>query len=75
MPKSPAGQAKPRTPGPTLTPDQLSAIHDGLTKAGLVGHRIASMHLVPTADSGGVAAAAGVCHSEQLPDGSWTIVC
>jgi len=70
---SDSGVSSPREAGPTLAPEQLKAIHDGVSAAGLGSHRIASMHLVPAGAN--EADAGGPCHSEQLPDGSWIIVC
>jgi hypothetical protein len=55
-----------------LTPEQIAAIQDGVDKAGLKGFKINSMHLTPMADA---AASQGNCHSQQLPNGHWIIVC
>jgi hypothetical protein len=55
-----------------LTPEQMAAIQDGVDKAGLKGFKINSMHLSPVADA---AASQGNCHSQQLPNGHWIIVC
>jgi hypothetical protein len=60
-----------------LTKEQLAAIYEGLAKANLGGFRISSLHLRPVARSVGAAAAGGngPCHSQQLPNGHWIIVC
>jgi hypothetical protein len=55
-----------------LTKKKITAIHEGLKNAGLSNFKIASLVLRPT-DS--IAPDATRCHSVQLPDGSWTIVC
>jgi hypothetical protein len=71
-PEGPKGPAKTRNPrGAALNVEQLASIHSGIANAGLGHLRIASMHLVPaTADDPG-----DPCHSEQLPNGQWIIVC
>lgn len=60
-----------------LTKAQLAAIHEGIAKANLHGFKISALHLRPVARSAGAAAAAdeGPCHSQQLPNGHWIIVC
>lgn len=60
-----------------LSKKRLAAIHDGLKEAGLGGYKISSLHLKPKRRAVGAAAADadGPCHSEQLPNGHWIIVC
>jgi hypothetical protein len=62
---------------PTLTTEQLAAIHEGLDKANLGGFEISMIHLRPRAQSVDLAAAEaeGPCHSVQLANGHWVITC
>jgi hypothetical protein len=55
-----------------LSPAQISVIQDAVDKAGLKGFKISSMHLSPIVND---AASQGNCHSQQLPNGHWIIVC
>jgi hypothetical protein len=61
----------------SLSKKQIAAIYEGLAKADLGGFKISAMHLRPAARSLGAAAADGngPCHSQQLPNGHWIIVC
>jgi hypothetical protein len=60
-----------------LTKKQISAIYDGLAKAGLDDFRISSLHLKRRLRAVGAAPTnpSGDCHSTQLPNGDWVIVC
>jgi hypothetical protein len=60
-----------------LTKDSIAKIYDGLSKGGLDGYRIVSLHLAPAARSAGAAAPdpSEACHAVQLPNGHWVIVC
>lgn len=69
---------RPKAPARRLTTAQMAAIHEGVAKAGLKNYRISSVHLRPvTADEvdPGQPQGQGNCHSQQLPNGHWVIVC
>jgi hypothetical protein len=67
----------PRTAARKLSPEQLAVIHEGLAKAGLGNFKISALHLRPRLRSTDAAAADGdgPCHSQQMPNGHWIIVC
>jgi len=73
--------AQSRSTAQNLTQDQLDAIHKGLADAGLGNFRISALHLKKHAGQrarslGAAAVPAGrSCHSQQLPNGDWVIVC
>jgi hypothetical protein len=62
-----------------LTQAQLDAIHQGLANAGLGDFRISVLHLKHHRGPRSLGAAAAPlgrsCHSHQLPNGDWVIVC
>jgi hypothetical protein len=60
-----------------LTREELVAIYDGLARANLGDYKISVLHLRPHHRSVGAAAAddGNKCHSEQLPNGHFIIVC
>jgi len=64
MTKPPSRLSKPK-----LTPEHVATLQRIATEAGL---KISSMHLIPSIDA---SEAAGTCHSQQLPNGHWIIVC
>jgi len=64
-----AGKSKKK-----LTKSQISAIHDGLKKANFGDFKISALHLVPK-NAAIATASDGPCHSVELPNGHWVIVC
>lgn len=72
-PQKPKASGKAEAaPVSQIDPDQVAKLYAVLNSAGLGGLKIASIHLTP--EPGGMEAARA-CHSVQLPNGHWTIVC
>jgi hypothetical protein len=60
----------------TLKKKEMKAIYEGLEKANLKDYKISALHLRPRFKSVGAAANDGNnCHSQELPNGHFIIVC